>query len=249
MPQKLPRIPRFHMPGPLSEGAIFELPEESGRHAAQVLRLREGDPLVVFDGRGGQYAAAVDALERRSVRVRVGRFEDVERESPARITLVQAVSSGERMDFTVQKSVELGVIAIQPVLTERSVVRLSGERADSRQAHWQRIAAASCEQCGRNRIPPVRPILTLEQYCVEAADGGLRLLLSPDAAKRVRDLDWPEDGRVTIAAGPEAGFGAAEETRLAEAGFVPLGLGPRVLRTETAALAAAAALNALYGDL
>ena len=152
MPPKASRVPRFHLPGPLSAGIAMDLPEESARHAVQVLRLREGDPLVVFDGTGGQYMAAVDSLERRSVRIRIDRFADVDCESPARITLVQGVSSGERMDFTIQKSVELGITAIQPVLTERSVVRLSGERAESRRLHWQRIAVASCEQCGRNRI-------------------------------------------------------------------------------------------------
>lgn len=226
----------------------MELPEESARHAMQVLRLREGDPLILFDGTGGQWLGLVEALDRRAVRVRIGRFDDVECESPASITLVQAVSSGDRMDFTVQKSVELGIAAIQPVLTGRSVVRLTGERAESRRLHWQRIAVASCEQCGRNRIPPVLPILTLEAYCA-GATSGTRLLLSPDSAVRVRDIDWPADGQFTIAVGPEAGFSADEEARLTAVGFVPLRIGPRVLRTETAALVAAATINALHGDL
>jgi 16S rRNA (uracil1498-N3)-methyltransferase len=169
----------------------------------------------------------------------------VERESPLAVTLVQGVSAGEKMDFTVQKATELGVAAVQPVVAARSTGRIAGERAESKRAHWRRVAVAACEQCGRNRVPEVRPVLPLAQLCA-AAPAGSKLLLSPLARQGLRGARL--DGAVALAAGPEAGFTAEEEALLAEAGFVPVRLGPRVLRTETAALAALAALNALAGD-
>jgi 16S rRNA (uracil1498-N3)-methyltransferase len=169
----------------------------------------------------------------------------VERESPLAITLVQGVSSGERMDYTVQKAVELGVAAIQPLLTRKGVVRLEGTRASARVSHWQQVAIAACEQCGRNRIPEVRPILDFDVYARDAGGEGLRLLLSAQG-RSIRELDVKE--KVTIAAGPEAGFAREEQAALERAGFVKASLGPRILRTETAALAALAALSALRGD-
>jgi 16S rRNA (uracil1498-N3)-methyltransferase len=151
------------------------------------------------------------------------------------------------MDFTVQKATELGVAALQPVIAARSVGRIAGERAAQKRAHWQRVAIAACEQCGRNRVPQVLPPVLLAEYCRTGsrADG---LLLSPDAQLGLREAAARLKGAVALAAGPEAGFSAAEETMLQVAGFVPVRLGPRVLRTETAALAALAALNALAGD-
>jgi 16S rRNA (uracil1498-N3)-methyltransferase len=167
----------------------------------------------------------------------------VEREAPLRVTLVQAVSAGEKMDSTVRKAVELGVAAIQPVLAARSVARPKGERAESRREHWQKVVIAACEQCGRNRVPEVRPLLALADY---RAEEGTKLLLSPRAELALSRTEPSE--RYVVAAGPEAGFADAEEAMLAEQGFVPVKLGPRILRTETAALAALAALNALRGD-
>jgi 16S rRNA (uracil1498-N3)-methyltransferase len=162
------------------------------------------------------------------------------------VTLVQGVSASEKMDFTVQKATELGVAALQPVIAARSVGRLSGERAELKRAHWRRVAVSACEQCGRNRVPEVHRLLSLAQYCRAAPAAGTRLLLSPRSELGLRAARL--DGAVALAAGPEAGFTAEEEALLAGAGFVPVRLGPRVLRTETAALAALAVLNALAGD-
>ena len=245
------RSARFYLDVELREGARLELPAEAAHHAARVLRLRAGDEIALFDGRGGEYPARIEAIERSRVAVSVGARCAVERESPLEVTLVQGISSGERMDVTVQKAVELGVHAIQPVLAEKSVVKLDAERADAKREHWRRIAISACEQCGRNRIPEVRTVRGLPEYCRGArdADGAaLRLLLSPQDGARLRDaLARREDG-IVLAVGPEAGFSAGEEALLVAAGFNAVRLGPRVLRTETAASAALAALNALAGD-
>ena len=208
----------------------------------RVLRLRAGNHVVLFDGRGGEYEASLAMPGRDRVVAHTGEHRKLERESPLAVTLVQAVSSGEKMDFTVQKAVELGVAAIDPVLGERSIVRLDGERGAKKLAHWRRIAIAACEQCGRNRIPRIGEPVALERYQPPA---GSRILLSPAGSARLADL---AKGPVILAAGPEAGFSEEEEQALQRSGFAPVRLGPRVLRTETAALSALAALNALAGD-
>jgi len=232
--------PRVYVEGPLREGMAVDLHGAAGHHA-RVLRLREGDAVTLFDGRGGEWHAAFSG----KAKVRVQSFSDVERESPLAITLVQGVSSGERMDYTVQKAVELGVVAIQPLFTKKGVVRLEGERASARVSHWQRIVIAACEQCGRNRIPAVGPLLEFSQYVRDVKGEQPRLLLSGQG-RSIRDFEVK--GQATIAAGPEAGFAAEEQAALERAGFAKASLGPRILRTETAALAALAALSALRGD-
>jgi 16S rRNA (uracil1498-N3)-methyltransferase len=247
MHEKPARVPRFHTDATLRAGATTQLPEEAAHHAVHVLRLRAGEALTLFDGRGGEYAGRVAAIERLRVTVDVLAHQALERESPLAVTLVQGVSSSEKMDFTVQKATELGVAALQPVVAARSAGRITAERAAQKRAHWQRVAIAACEQCGRNRVPPVLAPSTLEAYCRQAAPPGA-LLLSPEARLGLRAAATRLRGAATLAAGPEAGFTAAEEAMLAQAGFVPVRLGPRVLRTETAALAALAALNALAGD-
>ena len=239
------RAPRFYIEGRLREGSTCALPEESAHHAVRVLRLRSGDEVTLFDGRGGEYAARIAAIDRTRVTIDVLGHRGVEREALLRIILVQGVSSGERMDFTIRKAVELGVTEVHPVLAAASVARPKGERAAARHEHWQRIAIAACEQCGRNQIPKVMPLLPLSDYRAEGA--GLKLLLSPLSEVPMSKVATKGDSFV-VAAGPEAGFSAAEEVALVESGFVPVNLGPRVLRTETAALAALAALNALRGD-
>ncbi len=236
-------IPRFHVAAGLQEGAQLELPREAAHHAARVLRLRIGDTVTLFDGTGGEYEAKVSSLARGGVGVAIGAHEPRERESPLALTLVQGIAGADRMDFIIQKAVELGVAAIQPVLTSKSVVRLSKERGEARLAHWQRIVIAACEQCGRNRIPEVAPAEPLAQYGPPKV--GAKVLLSPRADKDLKQL---VQGPLVLAVGPEAGFDAAEEKLLLQKGFVPARLGPRILRTETAALAALAALNALRGD-
>lgn len=246
MHEKTAHVARFYTDGALRAGGVSLLPEDTAHHAVHVLRLRPGDGVVLFNGRGGEYAGRIATVDRLRVSVDLLEHRRIERESPLAMTLVQGVSAGEKMDFTVQKATELGVAAFQPVIAARSTGRISGERAELKRTHWQRVAIAACEQCGRNRIPEVLPVLALADYCRAAAPAGARLLLSPQALLGLRTA--PLDGAVTLASGPEAGFGDDEEAMLVEAGFAPVRLGPRVLRTETAAIAGLAALNALAGD-
>jgi 16S rRNA (uracil1498-N3)-methyltransferase len=237
-------MPRFHVDTALRTGTSLMLPEESAHHAVHVLRIRAGDEITVFNGRGGEFGARVASIERLKVMVEVLVHRAIERESPLRMVLVQGVSAGERMDFTVRKSVELGVAELQPVLAASSVARPKGERAAARLEHWQKVAVAACEQCGRNRIPSVLPMIAAGDY---RGGTGTKILLSPASALRFTQA--AKGGEMfTIAAGPEAGFNADEERAFLDAGFVPARLGARVLRTETAGLAALAALSALAGD-
>jgi 16S rRNA (uracil1498-N3)-methyltransferase len=238
------RAPRFYVDAALRAGGTCVLPEEAAHHAVHVLRVRAGDAITLFNGRGGEYAARVAAIERLRMSVDVLEHRAIERESPLRVVLVQGVSSGERMDFTVRKAVELGVAEIRPVLAAASVARPKGERAAARHAHWQKIAIAACEQCGRNRVPAVHPMVNAAEY--RESGEGTKILLSPRAELALSKVRI--ERAVTVAAGPEAGFNAEEEAAFLESGFVPARLGPRVLRTETAALAALAALGALRGD-
>jgi 16S rRNA (uracil1498-N3)-methyltransferase len=237
-------MPRFYVDTALRAGMSCLLPEESAHHAVHVLRVRTGDDITLFNGRGGEYAARIASIERLQVLVDVLAHRAIERESPLRTVLAQGISSGERMDFTVRKSVELGVAEIQPLLAASSVARPKGERAAARHAHWQKVAIAACEQCGRNCVPVVHaPVLVLAYR----GAGGAKVLLSPEAELRFSAV-CKAGQEFTIAAGPEAGFSAEEQAALADAGFVPARLGPRVLRTETAGIAALAALSALRGD-
>ncbi len=240
------RVPRFHMPVMLAPGATLPLAQDAAHHASRVLRLQEGEPVILFNGAGGEYSARIVHTSRDGVTVEIGDFNPAEKESPLAITLVQGISAGDRMDLTIQKAVELGVGAIQPILAERSVVRLKGERGDSRREHWQRVAAAACEQCGRNRVPIVSTALALDQF--RPPEGALKLLLSPNGNAALRAVDVSIGSAVVVAAGPESGFSPNEEGLFLAAGFLSVRLGPRVLRTETAGPAAIAALNALYGD-
>jgi 16S rRNA (uracil1498-N3)-methyltransferase len=237
-------MPRFHIDTALRAGTSLMLPEESAHHAVHVLRIRTGDEITLFNGRGGEFAARVAAIERLKVRVDVLEHRAIERESPLAMVLVQGVSAGERMDFTIRKAVELGAAEIHPVLAASSVARPKGERAAARHAHWQKIAIAACEQCGRNRIPHVLPLIAAADY---RGATGTKILLAPASQLRFTQAARG-GGAFTIAAGPEAGFNAAEERAFLDAGFVPARLGARVLRTETAGLAALAALSALAGD-
>ena len=239
-------MPRFYVDTALRAGSSCLLAEDSAHHAVHVLRVREGDDIVLFNGRGGEYSGRVASIHRLEVSVDLLEHRAVERESPLEILLVQGISSGERMEFTLRKAVELGVAAIQPVLAAGSVARPKGERAAARQGHWQKIVISACEQCGRNRIPLVHPLVDLEKYrCEEQAE---KILLSPSSDSPFSGYVKDRGSRFVIAAGPEAGFSEREEAAFAAMGFVPLKLGARVLRTETAALAALAALNALRGD-
>jgi len=240
------RVPRFYIEERLRAGGSCVLGEDAAHHALHVLRLRAGEEIALFDGRGGEYAARIAAIERRRVLLDVLAHRAVERESPLRVVLLQGVSSSERMDFTVRKAVELGVAEIRPLLAAASVARPKGERALSKHAHWRRIAIAACEQCGRNRVPLVHPLAEVGAYRAEGA--GARVLLSPLAELPFSKAVARAPGELVLGVGPEAGFNAQEERAFLDQGFVPARLGARVLRTETAALAALAALNALLGD-
>ena len=238
-------LPRFYLDQPLAPGARFNLPPGPARHAARALRLAVDDSIILFNGRGGEHTARIERIQKDEVAVSLTGFADIERESRLRVMLAQGISSGERMDYTLQKAVELGVAAIQPIAAKRSVVKLTGERADKRVAHWQGVVASACEQCGRNQVPPVSPPLTLANWLSQAS--GRLLFLSPLADLRLADLTAP-NGTDCLVAGPEGGFEADEIAALHAAGAIPVRLGARILRTETAALAALAAMQTLWGD-
>lgn len=242
------RKTRLYFDSRLREGERIRLEGEQARYLGKVLRLEAGAEFIVFDGRGGEYPARVERSARNAVEARVGAFIPTERESPLNITLVQGLSRSERMDFTVQKAVELGVHCIAPVTTERSVVRLDEPRRLRRLEHWQRIAVNACQQCGRTRLPRIEAIASLDEWLEKRFDSrAAGFVLSPQATLSPGDLEPRE--RVALLIGAEGGFSDAEMTRVARSGFRPLALGPRILRTETAAVAALTALQLLCGDL
>ncbi len=241
--------PRLYVPGDLAAGSTCVLPPAQAHHAARVLRLRAGERVTLFNGDGGEYEAIIARIARDRVALDIGARAEVDREAALAVTLAQAISSGERMDFTVQKAVELGAVAIHPLTSTRSVVRLAAERAERRVAHWQTVANHACEQCGRNRVPAVAAVMSLHEWLAAAAraPGALNVMLSARAGCRLRDLPRPQ-ATITLLAGPEGGFTPEEERMAEQAGCTPVRLGPRILRTETAALAAIAAMHALWGD-
>lgn len=239
-------MPRFYLPHPPAPGTRFDLPDTVARHI-QVLRLQPGDTVELFDGQGMLYPAVICAMGKKSVQVQLQAAAAHSVESPLPITLLQSVSASERMDLTIQKSVELGVSHIVPVLSERSSQRLSGERAAKKVARWQEIAIAACEQCGRTQLPRVADIALLPAALSALPATGARLLMSLQPGASLKQL--PPPLAVQVLVGPEGGFSLAEEQlAITQFGFQAIGLGPRVLRTETAALAAVAAMQTLWGD-
>jgi 16S rRNA (uracil1498-N3)-methyltransferase len=243
------RLTRVHVAGPLVCGERVRLQGNAASHITRVQRLRVGAALVVFDGNGGEYQGSIDKAHGGEVLVAVGARADTERESPLAVTLAQGISRGERMDLVVQKATELGVSRLVPLLTERSVVRLTAQQSDRKVNHWRAIVVAACEQCGRNRLPSVAAPLPLAEFLKgSAAAAGTRLLLSPSGTATLEDLPQPGAG-ITVLVGPEGGLTDEEEKSAGAAGFATLRLGPRVLRTETAAIAALALLQRQFGDL
>jgi 16S rRNA (uracil1498-N3)-methyltransferase len=239
--------PRLFCPLPLSAGIELALPEEAAHHAVRVLRLRVGDWLTLFSGDGAEYEAQIAGVAPRAVSVRLLERRVVERESPLKVTLVQALIAAERMDYVVQKAVELGVTAIVPVATVRGVTRLDGPRAQRRLEHWRQIVIAACEQCGRSRLARIEAPCELREWLRCPSDARTRLLLAPEAALPLGKLSAPA-GTIELVVGPEGGFAPEEQAQALAAGFQAVRLGPRTLRTETAAPAALAAMAALWGD-
>jgi len=237
---------RIHLPLPLAADAELPLPEDAFRHLVQVLRLREGDRFTAFCGDGAEYEATLTMVAKRSASARLGARREVDRESPLRLTLAQCVSKGERMEYTLQKAVELGVTAIVPLLSSRSVVKLDSERWDKKLEHWRGVVISACEQSGRTRVPELGPVQPLERWLADCIEPGLRLTLDPLAASGLGGL--PAATSITLLIGPEGGLSEAETRMATGHGFRGLRIGPRILRTETAGVAMLAALQALCGD-
>ncbi|MBW3886907.1 16S rRNA (uracil(1498)-N(3))-methyltransferase [Neisseria meningitidis] len=239
-------MPRFYLPENLSVGQTVALPDNIVRHL-NVLRVRPNENITLFDGKGKAHAAQLTVLEKRRAGAEILHEETADAESPLNITLIQSISSGERMDFTLQKSVELGVTAIQPVISERCIVRLDGERAAKRLARWQEIVISACEQSGRNTVPPVLPIIGYREALDKMPSESTKLIMSINRARKLGDIRQPS-GAIVFMVGPEGGWTEQEEQQAFEAGFQAVTLGKRILRTETAPLAALAAMQTLWGD-
>jgi len=238
-------MPRFHCPVPLTCGEVIDLPPGAARHV-QVLRLQPGALITLFnggpDGPGGEFDATVTRMGRSDVQVLVGAHKGVEREAPRAVHLLAGITANERMDWLVEKATELGVVSITPLLAERSVLKLKGERADKKLAHWQAVAVAACEQCGRNRVPTLHPAQTLADWLQAPPQDGQRLLLSLRPGTQPLHAAAPGHTGLVFLSGPEGGLSGTEEDLALAHGFAPVTLGPRVLRAETAPLAALAAL-------
>lgn len=243
------RVTRIHVPGPLEVGTEVTLPAQAGEHLVRVLRLEAGALLTLFDGRGGEYSASLMPRTGKPVRVRVSQHLRVERESPLGITLLQGVARGERMDLIVQKATELGVTRIVPILAERSVVKVDASRRVRKLEHWQAIAISACEQCGRNRLPYVGEPTPLGDAIAALPGESLRCLLAADGATSfAASVAGHANRSIALLIGPEGGL-ADNEAQFARAhGFIACRLGPRIMRTETAGLAALATLQAIAGD-
>ncbi len=241
------RVTRVFVDEPLATGRELLLGQRTAAHVSRVLRLGVGDELTLFDGRGGEYVATIIETGATVLRAHIGEHRPLGRESALRITLAQGVSRGERMDWVVQKATELGVAAVVPLLTERSVVKLDAGQARKKHEHWRAIVIGACEQSGRNQLPALSAPLALGQWLEEAQREGTRIVLDPGAKSGLRSID-PAPA-VTLLIGPEGGLAPAERGLAAQAGYRPMRLGPRILRTETATVAAISALQTLFGDL
>ncbi len=239
---------RLFSPVPLGPNSRFKLDNSQSRYLARALRLRPGDSLTVFDGSGGEYSAKIVLMDKSSIDIETVDFVDSSTESPLSVCLVQCISKGERMDTVVQKATEIGVQRISPVLSDYSVVKLDSNKAAKRHEHWQKIAQSACEQCGRNNVPRIDDVTSLTTWHEEnQGDSASRLIFLPGAATPLSSVSPSESG-MTLLIGPEGGFSEAEQERARGMGFKPVVLGPRILRTETAAIAAISSVQTLWGD-
>ncbi len=227
-------MPRFYCPTPLVTGLALSLPPGAARHV-QVLRLQPGDEITLFNGEGGEFDATVTRMGRSDVDVDVGAHHAIEREAHRAVHLLAGITANERMDWLVEKATELGVASITPLVAERSVLKLKGERAEKKLAHWQGVAVAAAEQCGRNRVPPIHPAVTLTEWLKKSAPGERWVLSLFEGTQPVPRQ--ASQAPVTVLSGPEGGLSPSEESTALAAGFAPVSLGPRVLRAETAPLA------------
>lgn len=247
------RLSRVYVNAPLTAGGVIELPAPAAQHLAKVLRARSGDEIVLFAGDGCEFAAAIESVRGSRVTAAVGEARHIDRESPLAVTLIQCIARADRMDVIVQKATELGVARIVPVISRRSVVRLDASQATSKADHWRGIAIAACEQCGRNRLPVIEAPRPLLRHLGDMPPGGARLILEPPAAGSGAPVEIAAAvgirATVELAVGPEGGFEAEELEAFRISGFTSVALGPRVLRTETAAIAGIAWLQSRFGDL
>lgn len=246
-------FPRFYCTEALHADHVIELPINTRHHATRVLRLKQGNIITLFNGKGGEFLAQIEHISKTCTTVKINKYCEIERESPLTIELAQAVCTNEKMDWIIQKSVELGINYIQPVTTERSVVRLSPERASKRLRHWQQIVIAACEQCGRNHIPAVLSLKSLPDWFnnkkINKTPQQYYFMLSTTAIESLKNIpSLPGASKITILVGPEGGLTPEEEATALFAGFSSLRMGKRILRTESAALATIAAMQALWGD-
>jgi 16S rRNA (uracil1498-N3)-methyltransferase len=242
------RLTRVYVEAALASGEECLVAGSAANHMVRVLRLGVDAAVTLFDGTGGEYAARIRSVRKDAVLVEVGAHAATERESPLDVTLAQGISRGERMDWVIQKATELGVRRIIPLTTSRSVVRLDGRQAEKKSLHWRGISIAACEQCGRNRLPELTPPLELHEFLASRApEDALRLLLSPAGELRIGAIKSPE--KIILLIGPEGGLAPEEGSAALAQGYVGVRLGPRILRTETAAIAALAALQQAFGDL
>jgi len=242
------RVTRCHVETPLALGQTLSLPEEAANHLVRVMRLREGDGCVLFNGDGHDYRATLVVVGKRDAQGRIDAALAAANDSPLHITLLQGIARGEKMDLILQKATELGVNAIVPVNAERTEVKLDAARAEKRLAHWNSVVVSACGQSGRARVPSVAAPQSLLDAARQVPAEALKLTLDPLGEHRLSTLQ-PAPGGVVIAIGPEGGWSPRDRQALAEAGFQGLQLGPRILRTETAGLAAIAAVQARLGDL
>ncbi|GAA4870307.1 16S rRNA (uracil(1498)-N(3))-methyltransferase [Luteimonas vadosa] len=243
------RVTRVHVDWPLAVGGGIVLPEDAAAHLLRVLRLGVGDACVLFNGDGHDYDARITATGKRSAEAEIVAAREIRNESPLRIELLQGVARGEKMDWILQKATELGASAFVPVDSERSEVKLAGDRAEKRLAHWRRVVVAACEQSGRARVPAIEAPAPLADAVARLDGHGCRLILDPLAEGGIEALGPPPGGRCVVAIGPEGGWSPRDRAVLAGAGFRGMRLGPRILRTETAGIAAIAALQVRFGDL
>lgn len=239
--------PRFYSTEKLAPGSLIKLSDNAAIHASRALRMKVGDQAVLFNGDGNDYLCTLTFMSKSEVSAKIKSVLTNNAESPLDINLIQAISSGDRMDFTIQKAVELGVNSIQPIASQRSVVKLTGDRAEKRRDHWQNIVISACEQSGRAVVPQVAVASSLPQWLSQKENSALRIILSPHATQSLHDLQKP-DGTIHLLIGAEGGLTEDEITLATTHQFTPVRLGNRILRTETAALTAIAALQMQWGD-